>query len=316
MKVSVIIPLYNQGAFVKTAVDSALAQAETGEVIVVDDGSTDGSGEIEEYTRTHGSGRLRYLRHPDGKRHGVSASRNSAIEAARHPFIAFLDADDYMLPDRFRKTAELFAQFPETDAIAEALGFEGDERHVTMMRSQVPPSRIFFEMEPFGKNGHFSVCALTVRKSVIATAGNFDESLRAGEDTEWCARLALTSRIRLGDLERPVAIRRVHERNTSKNAALTTAQKPEMALKLIRWAADRGYSPETHAILLKVFLKYHYEANRIFGKKSRIAKKISDLNACRRLLRVDPSTRHLPLFRYFFRTIFHLPVRRHMDYYG
>jgi glycosyltransferase involved in cell wall biosynthesis len=92
-RISIVMPCYNSEAFVAAAVDSVLAQTcQDFELIVIDDGSTDGSAAI---LASYGE-RLRVLRQPN---HGVSAARNVGIAAARGEFIGFLDADDWWEPD-------------------------------------------------------------------------------------------------------------------------------------------------------------------------------------------------------------------------
>ena len=314
MKVSVIIPLFNQKAFVQSAIDSALDQPETGEVIVVDDGSSDGGGEfVRALARTRD--RLHVMNHPGNVGKGVGASRNLAMRSARFPYLAFLDADDFMLPGRFVHTQRLFALNPGVGAVAEALGLHDKEGKVTMLRKVPAPGEMFFEMEPFGKSGHFSVCALTVRKEALDRAGYFDETLRIGEDTHWLARLVLTTEVVCGDLNRAVALRRLHEGNVSHDFGLARKQKPLMAMKLIAWNSQNLKNPRVRDNLVKLFLKYHYEANHIHGNGSRISRKSRDLKALTDLLKTDVKSWHSPVFRYFAKTVFHLPVEEHIDYY-
>src|ERR1019366_10028396 len=88
-KVSVVIPTYNRAAAVPRAIESVLAQTVTGlEVIVVDDGSSDGTGQI--LGEMFGD-RIRYYAQAN---HGVSVARNKGVEEARGEWIAFLDSDD------------------------------------------------------------------------------------------------------------------------------------------------------------------------------------------------------------------------------
>jgi glycosyltransferase involved in cell wall biosynthesis len=92
--VSVIIPTYNRAALVARAVDSVLAATREGdEVIVVDDGSTDGT---HERLQAYGS-RIRYVR---SEHIGVSAVRNLGVRESRQPLVAFLDSDDEWMPDK------------------------------------------------------------------------------------------------------------------------------------------------------------------------------------------------------------------------
>src|SRR6266849_1163735 len=94
MKISVVIPAYNAVPYLKETIESALSQSYAPhEIIVVDDGSTDGTADI---VRSFGS-QVRLLQHTN---RGPSASRNRGIEEATRDWIALVDADDLFLPDK------------------------------------------------------------------------------------------------------------------------------------------------------------------------------------------------------------------------
>src|SRR5664280_852453 len=121
MLVSVIVPVYNAEKFVHDAVASALQQPETGEVILVEDGSTDGSLRVckelaEKYEKVF------LYQHPDGINLGAGTSRNLGIQESNCEYIAFLDADDLYLPGRFSSAREIFKTEPSIDGVYEALG--------------------------------------------------------------------------------------------------------------------------------------------------------------------------------------------------
>lgn len=99
-KVTVIIPCYNGEAFIEQAVRSALDQTLPTEVIVVDDCSTDGSFALLQKLAAE-QPRLTAIRQP--KNGGPSAARNAALRLVNTPWVANLDADDYLLPDRLRR---------------------------------------------------------------------------------------------------------------------------------------------------------------------------------------------------------------------
>jgi glycosyltransferase involved in cell wall biosynthesis len=116
MKVSVIIPVYNAGSSIARAVKSVVNLAETGEVILVDDGSADDSFQrceslVVEYPN------VQLLHHPQRKNCGASASRNLGLGHARNSWVQFLDADDELMPDKLAGNLRVIEREPLADMI-------------------------------------------------------------------------------------------------------------------------------------------------------------------------------------------------------
>ena len=115
-EVTVVIPSYNSSATIEAAVRSALTQTEPVDVIVVDDGSKDDTvGKLQALALDHSN--LTVLVQPNNQ--GPSAARNRAIAAAKTNWIAILDGDDYMHPDRLRRMLQI--------AVAEDLDLVADD---------------------------------------------------------------------------------------------------------------------------------------------------------------------------------------------
>lgn len=114
-EVSVVIPLYNKAPYIARALASVITQTCQGfEVIVIDDGSTDGGAEI---VRRLDDTRIRVIRQEN---RGVSAARNRGIESARTDFIAFLDADDEWMPTHLEALLRLRDRSPHAGAYGTA----------------------------------------------------------------------------------------------------------------------------------------------------------------------------------------------------
>lgn len=187
-KVCVVIAAWNASATISRAVRSALAQAETAEVVVVDDASTDNTADAAR-TADDGTGRLQVIRHEANQ--GPSAARNRAIAASRAPFIAILDADDYLLPGRFQP---MLAQ-ADWDVIADNIVFIRETVADQFDSSLVPGFAaeaklvslhdfVLGNMARVGNNrGELGFAKPLIRRDFFVRHGiTYDENLRLGED--------------------------------------------------------------------------------------------------------------------------------------
>ncbi|MBX2998554.1 MAG: glycosyltransferase [Caldilineaceae bacterium] len=181
-KISVIIPAYNQDAYLGQAIESVLAQEfQEFEVIVVDDGSTDGTKEV---AARYGDSRIRYI-YQQNK--GLSGARNRGIVSAVAPYLLFLDADDYLLPNALSLHCETVRDQPDM-----ALSVGGwvltDEKRNRISGDHFPPDSVDF-VDLLKKNP-FPVHSVLVARQWLDRAGLFDETLRACEDWDLWLRIA------------------------------------------------------------------------------------------------------------------------------
>lgn len=224
MRVSVVVPVFNAEQFIADAVESAVRQPEVAEVLLVEDGSQDGSLAV--CKRLHSEyERVRVLRHERGENHGAGESRNVGIRAARFEYVAFLDADDYFLPGRFDPAKRVFAREPGADGVYDAVGtdFQSEQMRkwwreelkrdeLTTVRTDVDPESLF-EVLVGGRNGWFCTDGIVVKRALFERVGLFDRSLRMCQDTEMWLRMALFGRLLPGSLDQAVAMRRLHGEN-------------------------------------------------------------------------------------------------------
>lgn len=226
MRVSVIIPVYQAARWVEEAARSCLDQPEVREVLLVDDGSTDGSYEILERLASQDN-RVRVLTHPHHENRGVASTRNLGIRESTMPFLAFLDADDRYLPHRFRAAGDRFAADEDADGVYDPVEriFENEAVEAAYrargrlvryaVRQPMPPESLFRALVK-GDRGLFVTQGLVIRRSLLEKAGLFPEHLEAGEDTALSLRMAAVGRLVAGEEHEVVAEARVHGDNLSE----------------------------------------------------------------------------------------------------
>ena len=184
--VSVVIPTYNYGRFIAEAIESVLAQTyEIGDIIVIDDGSTDDTEKIV----SQFAGRVRYFRQENA---GVCAARNNGIAKATGDFIAFLDADDIWYPEKTEKQLKKFAADPAVGLVHcgmrefDTVTGKTIRLHRKGGEGWVAEDILIWEKPVIIGTGG----SIIVRREVIDTVGNFDTRLKNGEDWEFCLRVA------------------------------------------------------------------------------------------------------------------------------
>lgn len=183
--VSIIIPSYNAAAYVKEAVDSALAQTYKAiEILVVDDGSKDNTKEVlGPYIK---SGAIKYI-FQENK--GLSGARNTGIAQAKSEFIALLDADDIFLPEKLAHQMAYLIAHPDCDiSYCDLFHFwDGEEDKLLKLDykyysgADVLPNLI--------KTDFIAPLTMVIRRTVFDRFGVFDVTFKRSEDLEFLVRI-------------------------------------------------------------------------------------------------------------------------------
>lgn len=210
MLVSVIIPTYNRASIIEYALDSVLSQSYAPiELVVIDDGSTDGTEKLLE----------RYLaEYPDVVKHhrksngGCASARNTGVSLCTGDFVAFLDSDDRFLPNAI---ASMMAALLDTGAdfvyspIVNV--YDGVHETTDFPAAAGKPDR--FAREHFLTNNAYS-CSILYRRAIFDVY-RLDEDLRYNEDSDFLQKVAI--RFRAAYLPQPVAKVFHHDSNKSQN---------------------------------------------------------------------------------------------------
>ncbi|MDH4227405.1 MAG: glycosyltransferase [Deltaproteobacteria bacterium] len=220
--VSVVIPTFNRALLLKEAVVSVLAQTYVNlEVIIVDDGSTDNTGEV---VTALGDSRIRYIKKPNG---GVSSARNRGIEEATGEFIAFLDSDDMWRPTKVEKQIGALCDNPAFDVCCTGFDIIGNDGRVfDTLVPKLPADGRVLDALLGGRTGFVPVQSLLVRKECLLSL-RFDAELKVAEDQLFVLNLALDRKVFI--IREPLLMYRRHDgvrlSLTDFEAALYYSQK-------------------------------------------------------------------------------------------
>ena len=225
--ISVIIPVYNAATFLEKAVQSALKLEEVKEILLIEDGSTDGSLELCKKLAS-GNSKIKLFQHSDQGNHGAASSRNLGLEKASQEFVAFLDADDYYLQNRFEAENEVFKN-EEIEGVFGAIGTEflsdkGKEEFerkfknvsLTTLKRACEGREIFRGLIGLDASigSFFHLNGLTIRKkSLERTHIKFNEKLRVHQDSDFITKLSYHCYLKSGMIEDAIAVRGVHDDN-------------------------------------------------------------------------------------------------------
>jgi glycosyltransferase involved in cell wall biosynthesis len=188
--VSILIPCYNADRWLAETIESALAQTwENKEIIIVDDGSTDGSLAI---AKNYASRQVKVISQPN---QGASAARNTAYKNCIGDYIQYLDADDLLAPDKIERQVSLLQNFPNTVATCEWARFYRKPEE-----AQFIPQTLWQDLDPveflvtvWQEHLMMHPAAWLTPRAICDQAGYWNEELSLNDDGEYFARVVLAS---------------------------------------------------------------------------------------------------------------------------
>ena len=182
MSLSVVIPTYNRARMVCRAIDSVRAQRHPpSEIIVVDDGSTDGTAAL--LTKRYG-GAITLLRQEN---RGVAAARNSGVAAARGEWVAFLDSDDVWHPEKLQRQIAWHRENPQIEWSHTGERWIRNGREVRQKAHHAKPEGACFHRTL--TRCTIAPSSVVIRRTLLEACGGFDEAFRVCEDFDLWLRL-------------------------------------------------------------------------------------------------------------------------------
>jgi glycosyltransferase involved in cell wall biosynthesis len=254
--VSVVIPVHNGEAFAAQCLDSVFRQTHRAlEVIVVDDGSTDGTGALlDRYPKP--------IRAIHTEHRNLPSARNRGIAEASGEFIAFLDADDLWLPEKTAKQIEAFRRLPGAGLVCTDIQkFPASGRRPSKERIRLGRKLNRSEAFPLlARRNFITPSTVMVRASVAASAGGFDETLNSCEDWEYWLRLAGRG-VGMAFLDEPLVLYRSHASSMSRVAI----RMHEGRLAAVQKAFQPADLPGSYrALEPRCLARVHYESSNAF----------------------------------------------------
>lgn len=218
--ISVIIPCYNGEKFIAEAIKSVLNQTyKEFEIIVVDDGSIDGTRtQVEPYLTNR---RIKFIQHNGNK--GIAAARNTGITHSRGEFITFLDQDDLWLPEKLEKQIKVMLCGQEKPGLVFTGMLEIKEDGTTQKKprkDKLPPNINSLSQKKVTESlfmyNFIPLITAMVRRECFDKVGLMDESIKGGaDDYDICLRIADKYKVKY--IDTVLAVHRIHEANYSND---------------------------------------------------------------------------------------------------
>ncbi len=206
-KVSVIIPVYNAESFIEETLESALAQTYKNiEIIVVNDGSTDGSyKKIKPY--------LPSIKYISQENKGVSSARNNGIRQSKGELIAFLDSDDVWVPEKLQIQVEYLNENKNTAFVHSNIKYINESSQLISPETDFVPGISGMCFRELFEGNKIATSTVVIRKDCLERVGYFTENITFAEDYELWLKMA--KHFPIGYLDQPLLRYRVHLANAT-----------------------------------------------------------------------------------------------------
>jgi glycosyltransferase involved in cell wall biosynthesis len=238
--ISCIVPVFNGEKYLAEALDSILAQTYPAvEIIVVDDGSTDGTPAV---AACYGN----LIRWVTQNNVGAPVARNLGVRTARGQFVAFLDSDDLWHPEKLQRQMGRFAARPELDLSLTYLQ--------NFWIPELEKEKARFQNHPLaGALPGYVTQTLLARRSAFDKVGLFNDSLRVGDPADWFMRASEVGLVTemITDI---LVYRRMHASNMSMQAGTRrmTLSMQDAILRVVKASLDRRRQSGSGVVLLNV----------------------------------------------------------------
>jgi teichuronic acid biosynthesis glycosyltransferase TuaG len=237
--VSVIIPAYNAEAFLSRAIRSVEAQTfRDFEIVVVDDGSTDGTAEA-----ARGFSSIRYLRRPHL---GAAAARNRGLEEATSDLVAFLDADDEWLPEKLARQLAFMQRLDSSLSYTDSYVVRGQRRERYSALAHPHQGDILFPLiDDWLDEAFITINTVVAARELLQNVGGFESGLPTASNEDYALWLKLAlSGTRFDYLGEPLALYyRGHASDSSDAVAMV--ERYQLALRYFSSAYD--FTADSHA---------------------------------------------------------------------
>lgn len=286
--ISAVIPALNSEKYLVRAVESLLETRYPDlEIVIVDDGSADATLQIANALRSRHPDIVRVYQHKGGTNAGVSASRNLGIIRSTGEWIAFLDADDYVYPNRFEAAARILDSQPDVDAVygfsemffecqSEASTWSSINGAVFGLRNISSHEAL---LKKLIRSNTWHTSAITCRRSLLAQTGLFAEKYTIAEDCHLWLRMATIGNIvEDGSLE-PISVYCRHEGSLYELSIERKADYVRVLLDYRRWAIRNCTDPSKLSLIDRAITQYILRALIV-------AREAGDRRLARKLVRI------------------------------